>query len=122
MSNDVDRTNLDLKRAELLHGLARATDVGKLIWSDTSEENTFVTQANDVSIELKYDDDSLKNRRYTITINDKAGKIVDHFNVWQLLDIDAICDAARDLEASVEKAFRKVVLGRLDRILEAISE
>jgi hypothetical protein len=65
------------KLTQVLFGLIDHSEVGRLRWEETAEENMFRTKLNSGMIRVGEDRDPIGKRHYTVWIMDQEGRIVE---------------------------------------------
>lgn len=125
-----ESTELELqeKRVRLVNGISKSTHEGRISWDDTSEEDTFVTQIKDLSIQVV--DDSIRasaepSRHGTchIFIFNSHGNVIDRFEVRMNpydFDESPLSISIIGLRQSLNDSLAKLTSTRLDAVLEAI--
>jgi len=126
--SNVDNEEIQEKRIRLINGITQATSDGRITWDDTSEEDIFVSQFADVSIqvidpEIRKNGTALQCGTFTISFFDKRGRIIDSFSLSfesPLENISGINLVAFRLRLSIKKSLENLTSRRLDSILEKI--
>jgi len=126
--SNVDNEELQEKRIRLINGIAQATSDGRITWDDTSEEDIFVAQFADVSIqvidsEIRKGNISQKTGTFTISFFDKRGRTIDNFSLAFGSPLESMSEinlVVFSLRLCIKKSLENLTSKRLDSILEKI--
>jgi len=126
--SNVDNEELQEKRIRLINGIAQATSDGRITWDDTSEEDIFVAQFADISIqvidsEIRKNNISQKTGTFTISFFDKRGRTIDSFSLAFGSPLESMSEinlVVFGLRLCIKKSLDNLTSKRLDSILEKI--